>query len=86
MAKKITLKFIAQHFNVSIATVSKSLKSSHEISIGMQKKIQKFAQEHNYSPNVFALNLKNKRTKSIGIIIPNILNLFFAKVFSGIEK
>ena len=86
MAKKINLKFIAQHFNVSIATVSKSLKDSHEISTEMRSKIQKFAQEHNYRPNVFALNLKNKRSKSIGIIIPNILNLFFAKVFSGIEK
>ena len=62
------------------------LKDSHEISTEMRLKIQKFAQEHNYRPNVFALNLKNKRSKSIGIIIPNILNLFFAKVFSGIEK
>lgn len=86
MAKKITLKFIAQHFNVSIATVSKSLKNSHEISDGLKTKIQKFAEDHNYRPNAFALNLKGKRTKSIGIIIPNILNLFFAKVFSGIEE
>lgn len=86
MAKKITLKFIAQHFNVSIATVSKSLKNSHEISVLLREKIQNYAQKYNYRPNAFAQNLKNKQTKSIGIIIPNILNLFFAKVFSGIEK
>lgn len=86
MKKKITLKIIAQHLNVSIATVSKALKNSHEISESTKSKIQKFAKEHNYKPNIFALNLKQKRTKTIGIIIPNILNLFFAKVFSGIEK
>lgn len=35
---------------------------------------------------MIGLNLKNRRTKTIGVIIPNILNSFFAKVFSGIEK
>ena len=40
----------------------------------------------NYKPNSIAKNLKNQRTNTIGVIIPNILNPFFAKVFSGIEK
>ena len=40
----------------------------------------------NYKPNVIGLNLKNRKTKTIGVIIPNILNSFFAKVFTGIEK
>jgi len=83
--QRITLKFIAQHFNVSIATVSMALKDSYEISDTMRTKIQNFAKEHNYRPNPFALNLKNKRTKTIGIILPTILNHFFVKVFSGIE-
>lgn len=83
--QRITLKFIAQHFKVSIATISMALKDSHEISAAMRIKIQNFAKEHNYKPNPFALNLKNKRTKTIGIILPTILNHFFVKVFSGIE-
>ncbi|WP_310560527.1 LacI family DNA-binding transcriptional regulator [Flavobacterium sp.] len=83
--QRITLKFIAQHFNVSIATISMALKDSYEISDAMRTKIQNFAKEHNYRPNPFALNLKNKRTKTIGIILPTILNHFFVKVFSGIE-
>lgn len=86
MHKRITLKFIAQHFNVSTATVSMALKDSHEISQTIRTKIQNFAKEHNYCPNPFALNLKNKRTKTIGIIIPTILNDFFVKIFSGIES
>ena len=40
----------------------------------------------NYKPNSIAKNLKNQRTNTLGVILPNILNPFFAKVFSGIEK
>lgn len=85
MSKRITLKFIAQHFKVSSATVSMALKNSYEISEAVRTKIQNFAKEHNYRPNPFALNLKNKKTKTIGVIIPTILNHFFVKIFSGIE-
>ena len=85
MQKKITLKSIAEHFKVSTATVSMSLKDSYEISEALRSKIQKFAQEHNYKPNPFAINLKSKKTKTIGVIIPTILDHFFVKIFSGIE-
>ncbi len=49
MAKRITLKFIAEHFNVSTATVSMALKDSYEISEATRTKIQNFAKEHNYT-------------------------------------
>jgi LacI family transcriptional regulator len=48
--------------------------------------VQEYAKLKNYKPNVIGLNLKNRKTKTIGVIIPNILNSFFAKVFTGIEK
>lgn len=86
MKKRITLKDIANSFNVSIATVSKALKDSHEISSTTKSKIQEYAKLHHYKPNVTALNLLNKKTKTIGVVIPNIMNSFFAKVFVGIEK
>ncbi|TNJ42914.1 LacI family DNA-binding transcriptional regulator [Tamlana fucoidanivorans] len=86
MKKRITLKDIAQHFGVSIATVSKALKDSHEISTSTKTKIQDYAKSNHYKPNVTALNLLNKNTKTIGVIIPNIMNSFFAKVFVGIEN
>ncbi|GAA4278080.1 LacI family DNA-binding transcriptional regulator [Aquimarina mytili] len=84
--KRITLKDIANEFNVSIATVSKALNDSYEISIKTKAKIQEYAKKHHYKPNSIALNLQNKKTKTIGVIIPNILNHFFTKVFVGIEK
>lgn len=86
MKTKATLKNIAQELNVSVSTVSKALNDSPEISESTKAKIQEYAKLKNYKPNVFGLNLKNRSTKTIGVIIPNILNSFFAKVFSGIEK
>lgn len=84
--KKLTIKDIAENFGVSISTVSKALNDSHEISEGTKEKINKYAKEHNYKPNFNAINLKNRSTKTIGIIIPNMLNYFFAQVFKGIEN
>lgn len=83
---KITLKEIAAHFNVSISTVSKAIRDSHEISEKLRKKIQVFARAHNYKPNTVALSLLNRSTKTIGVVVPNILNYFFTQVFYGIEK
>ncbi len=86
MKKKITLKKIAKEFDVSISTVSKALKDSHEISEEVKEKIQAFAKYYHYKPNSLALNLRNQKTKTIGIIIPQIVHHFFTKVISGIEK
>lgn len=86
MKQKATLKQIAKELNVSVSTVSKALSNSPEISEPTKIKVQEFARLKNYKPNNMAVNLKSKRSKTIGVIIPNILNPFFAKVFSGIEK
>ena len=84
--KKITLKEIAQYFDVSISTVSKAINDSHEISDGLKAKIQQFAKDNKYRPNKVALSLLQRKTKTIGVVVPNILNYFFTQVFSGIEK
>jgi len=86
MKEKATLKQIAKELNVSVSTVSKALNDSPEISEPTKIKVQEYAKLKNYKPNIIGLNLKNRKTKTIGVIIPNILNPFFAKVFSGIEK
>ena len=86
MKEKATLKQIAKELGVSVSTVSKALNNSPEISEATKIKIQEFAKLKNYKPNVTALNLKNRETKTIGVILPNLLNSFFAKVFTGIEK
>lgn len=86
MNKRITIKQIAQALHVSISTVSKALNDSYEISDETKKKIQDYAKAHKYKPNTLALSLQNKKTKTIGIIVPNILNYYFARVLRGIEK
>jgi LacI family transcriptional regulator len=86
MRRKVTLKQIAKELDVSISTVSKSLRNSQEISEDTRLKVQAFAKLYNYKPNNIALSLKNKKTKTIGIIIPEIVHHFFATVISGIEQ
>ncbi|UPQ77780.1 LacI family transcriptional regulator [Flavobacterium azooxidireducens] len=86
MKRKVTLKQIARELDVSISTVSKSLKDSAEISEDTRQKVQAFAKLYNYKPNNIALSLKNKKTKTIGIIIPEIVHHFFATVISGVEN
>lgn len=86
MKSKATLKQIAKELLVSVSTVSKALNDSPEISIQTKTRIKEYAKLKNYKPNVIGISLKSRKTKTIGVIIPNILNLFFAKVFTGIEK
>ena len=86
MRRKVTLKQIAKELDVSISTVSKSLRDSPEISEDTRLKVQAFAKLCNYKPNNIALSVKNKKSKTIGIIIPEIVHHFFATVISGIEQ
>ncbi len=85
MKRKITLKQIAKELDVSISTVSKALRNSIEISEDTREKVQAFAKLYNYRPNNIALSLKNRKTKTIGVIIPEIVHHFFSKVIQGIE-
>lgn len=85
MKRKVTLKQIAKELDVSISTVSKALRNSKEISEDTRQKVQAFAKLYNYRPNNIALSLKNRKTKTIGIIIPEIVHHFFSKVIRGIE-
>jgi LacI family transcriptional regulator len=82
----VTLKHLAEQLNVSISTVSKALSDSDEIGKDTIARVKKLAQELNYQPNRVALSLKQNQTKTIGVIIPNILNRFFAMTLNGIQN
>ena len=86
MKKNLTLKQIAKELDVSVSTVSKALKNSDEISEATRQKVQAFAKLYNYKPNNIALSLKNRKTKTIAVIIPEVVHHFFAMVISGIEQ
>jgi LacI family transcriptional regulator len=82
----VTLKQLAKELNVSISTVSKALNDSEEIGKDTRKRVKALAKAYNYKPNKVALSLKQNKTKTIGVIIPNILNHFLSKVLFGIER
>lgn len=72
--------------NLSPSTVSKALNNSTEISDLTKKRVKEVALEYKYRPNSLGLSLKKGRTKTIGVIIPSVLDRFSAKLFIGIEK
>jgi len=86
MNRKTTLKQLAKELNVSVSTVSKALNDSSEISEKTIKRVKELAQLYGYKPNPVAVSLKRNKTFTLGIIMPDILNHFFAKVLYGIEQ
>lgn len=82
----ITLKDLAKELKVSVSTVSKALNDSYEISEDTITKVKELAKKHNYKPNKAALSLKKNKTRTIGVILPNILNPFFARSLHSIEE
>lgn len=86
MKKTLTIKDIARYFNISVATVSKALNNIPGISERKRKEIQDYALKNNYEKNLSAIALKKGKQKTIGVIIPEIADDFFALAVSGISK
>jgi LacI family transcriptional regulator len=82
----VTIKDIARETNVSFATVSRAFNNKYGVRPETRARILEVAKRLNYSPNGIARGLVNKRTKSIGLIIPDITNPYFPEVARGIEE
>ena len=82
---KIDIKGLAKELNISASTVSRALRDSHEISKATIDRVKTLAEKLNYQPHPYAGSLRKNKTKTIGIVVPEVANNFFAKVFSGIE-
>ena len=82
---QITIKDIARALNVSPSTVSRALKDNPDISRETRNLVHTYAREHNYKPNVLAVNLRSSRSNTIGVIVPQLVHHFFSCVLSGIE-
>jgi LacI family transcriptional regulator len=80
----IKMKDIAKHAGVSVVTVSRALNDKPDINLETKKRVLKIAQQYNYTPNGLAKSLVTKITKSIGIIIPNNKDPFYAEILHGI--
>jgi len=82
----VTIKDIAKELNLSTSTVSRALRDSYEISAETKKLVIEYAEKINYRPNPIALSLKERRTRSLGIIVCEIANSFFSQVIDGMES
>ena len=82
----VTLKDLAKELKLSVSTVSKALNDSYEISEVTREKVKKLARKKNYKPNKAAVSLRKNKTKTIGVIIPNILNPFYGRLLHNVEK
>ncbi len=78
-----TLQAIADRVGVSVSTVSRTLSGKgdrYRISEQTQRKVRRVAQQLNFAPNELAVSLRLKRTKTLGLVIPDIANPFFARI------
>jgi LacI family transcriptional regulator len=82
---RTTQKDIAEKLNVSVMTVSKALKGHPDISEKTRRLVQKTAREMDYTINVVARSLVQKKTNTIGVVIPDISEPFYAETLRGIE-
>ncbi|MGC1203893.1 MAG: LacI family DNA-binding transcriptional regulator [Flavobacteriaceae bacterium] len=83
---KVTLKVLANQLGLSTSTVSKALKDYSDINAETKSKVKELAKSLNYTPNSFAVSLRMKQSKTIGVIIPTMVHFFFSNVIDGILK
>jgi len=84
--KKTTLKDIADILSVSIATVSKALRNSNDISFEMKELVKSTAKELSYRPNILARSLISNSSKILGALIPDLRISFFSEAVRGMYE
>ncbi len=84
--KEITIYDVAKALNLSPSTVSRGLKDHPHINKETKKRIRAIAHEMGYQQNKFASNLRQKRTNTIGVVVPKLNSYFMASVIAGVEK
>jgi len=82
----VTIKKIARDLKLAVSTVSKALRDSHEISAVTKKRVLEYAERLDYVPNTYASSLRNRRTGNIAVVIPEVVDSFFALAINGIES
>jgi LacI family transcriptional regulator len=82
----VNLKKLAEELNLAISTVSRALRDSHEISQETKDRVKTLAAKLGFQPNPHASSLRQNKSKTIAVIVPEIQNNFFAQVMSGVEE
>ena len=86
MKRQVTIKDIAEKLGISTSTVSRALKDHPDISIKTREAVKELSSLLGYRPNRIALNLKQSRTNTIGLLVPEVEHHFFSSVINGIEE
>lgn len=80
------IRKVAELAGVSVATVSRTLKSPDIVSPRTRDKVLKAVREAGYKPNLMAVQFRSRRTRNLVVLVPTIANTFFARVISGIQE
>jgi len=81
----VTIYDVAREANVSMATVSRVVNGNPNVKPSTRKKVQEVIERLGYRPNAVARGLASKKTTTVGVIIPDISNTYFAELARGIE-
>ncbi len=81
----VTVKDIAQMAGVSVATVSRVINQNGRFSPETEKRVREVIEKCNYQPNQLAKGLRQHRTASVGIVVPNIANEFFSSMILAMQ-
>src|ERR1700709_703225 len=82
----INIKVLAKKLKLSTSTISRAFNESPDINKDTKERILAFAREHNYLPKHYASNLRDKKSRTLAVIVPEIANDFFAQAINGIEE
>jgi LacI family transcriptional regulator len=83
---RVNIKKLAAALNLSTSTVSRAFRNNSDINKETKERILSMAQEMNYQPNHYASNLREQRSKTIAVIVPELANNYFSQAINGIEK
>ena len=86
MRHQVTIKDIAKRLNISVATVSRALRDLPDIHPDTKKMVVDLAEELDYQPNVIATSLVKSKTKTLGVIVPDLGYYFFSTILKSIEE
>lgn len=86
MGQTATLKKISEQLNLSISTVSRALKDHPDISENTRRKVKELAALMEYEPNALAVNLRTSKSRVLGLIVPNISNMFNDSFIAAAEN
>lgn len=84
--RQVTIKALARELRLSVSTISKALRDSHEISEATKRRVLELAARLEFTPNPYASSLRGRKSRNIAIVIPEVADSFFSLAINGITS